>query len=755
VYVNRRGAALLGRDPASLVGRDYHAEFPEARGQPFFAVYERAMTTGEPAVFEAHYAPWDRWFENRVYPGPHGLTILFTDVTERRRAALALHDSEIQIEAICAAIPVLIWTWDLATNEIWRGGRLLQQLGYALDTIPTNGLEHADWWNDHVHPDDHAAYTVRAQQMRTTGDVPGHATEYRFRRADGSYATLSPEMRVLRDEAGHPVRAVGIVVDVSARVEAARALRDNEERYALAARATNVAIWEWAIADGGLTWSPGVHAIFGHAPEKVSPTVGWWYDRVHPDDRERVRASLQLLLEGAAGDWRDTYRFRRGDGSWADVVDRGTVMRDASGRAVRMIGAMEDVTAQRQLEDRLRQAQKMEAVGQLAGGIAHDFNNLLTVISGNLEFVRGAVGDAHPARADVDEIGYAAGRARALVRQLLAFSRKQPVQPRLVRVPELVRDTERMLRRVLGEEIAFAVRADDTTPAVHADPGQLQQVLVNLAVNARDAMLTPRHGHPGTGGVLGVDVDETDLAAGGSDAWAGLPPGRYVRLRVRDTGHGMDDATRARVFEPFFTTKAVGAGTGLGLATVFGIVHQAGGAIAVESVPGAGTTFTVLLPAAPLADDDAAPAPAAATVPAPGRGATVLLAEDEAPVRGTARRMLEQQGYRVLEANDGASALAVWRAHRDAIDALVADLRMPALDGVALAAALRTERPELPVVLVSGYPAGTGVDDQPPAALDAAEVVDKPFTAAVLLAALARALPPARVSRGRRRAGGR
>jgi nitrogen-specific signal transduction histidine kinase/CheY-like chemotaxis protein len=410
-----------------------------------------------------------------------------------------------------------------------------------------------------------------------------------------------------------------------------------------------------------------------------------------------------------------------------------------------MIDTVEDVTAQRQLEERLRQAQKMEAVGQLAGGIAHDFNNLLTVISGNLEFVQGDLpADLpadHPTRGDLAEIASAAERARTLVRQLLAFSRKQPVRMCPLQVGEVVRGAERLLRRVIGEEIVLDVALDDLhAPAavVHADPGQLEQVLMNLAVNARDAMLTPMHGHPGTGGTLTIETAAVTLSADEARAWDGLAAGPHVRLRVQDTGHGMDALTRSHVFEPFFTTKDVGAGTGLGLATVFGIVRQAGGAVQVESAPGAGTTFTMLLPVTADAD---------ASVPSAGRdaedraapGATVLLVEDEAPVRTTTRRVLERSGYVVLEARHGADALLLWARHGTAVDAVVTDLRMPEMGGRELVARLREVRPTLPVVFLSGYTERAGALD------DEREVfVDKPFASEALLAALQRAIAAAR-----------
>jgi signal transduction histidine kinase/CheY-like chemotaxis protein len=420
------------------------------------------------------------------------------------------------------------------------------------------------------------------------------------------------------------------------------------------------------------------------------------------------------------------------DGDVRAVRSRLTPVRDADGRVVRVAGLSEDVTGQRELEGRLRQAQRMEAVGQLAGGIAHDFNNLLSVITGNLELLAADLPPdlppTHPAREDADEIARAATRARHLVRHLLAFSRKQPARPQHLRVGELVRNAEKLLRRVIGEEIALEVHVGEGEAAVHVDAGQLEQVLINLAVNARDAMLTPLHGHPGTGGVLAIEVDALALDAAEARQWE-TTPGPWVRLRVRDTGHGMDAATRVQAFEPFFTTKDVGRGTGLGLSTVFGIVRQARGVVRVDSVPGGGTTFTVLLPAA--AEDGAA---AAGTPPprAAAGSSTVLLVEDEAPVRAVARRLLERRGYTVLEARHGADALDVWRAHGSAVEVVITDVRMPELGGRELVARLRAERPRVPVVYMSGY-----ADEGPRLASGSYDAfVEKPFTSEALFGAL-------------------
>jgi len=352
-----------------------------------------------------------------------------------------------------------------------------------------------------------------------------------------------------------------------------------------------------------------------------------------------------------------------------------------------------DVSAQRQLEAQLRQSQKMEAVGQLAGGIAHDFNNLLTAILGSTQLLlhNTPVGDAR--REDAEEIRHAGLRAAELTRQLLAFSRRQVLAPKVLDVNAVVANMDRMLRRLLGEDVELATSRDPAAGTVNADPGQLEQVLLNLAVNARDAM-------PG-GGRLSIGTTRVTLHEEHVERRHRMPAGDYVCLAVADTGVGMDETTQAHLFEPFFTTKEVGKGTGLGLATVYGIVKQSGGYIWVYSEAGHGTTVKIYLPRVPGVAESPVPAPEPQRVR--GGDETVLLVEDAAPVRTLARRSLEARGYRVLEAADGPSALQLSARHLEGIDILVTDVVMPGMSGRELAERLAPERPSMKVLYTSGY----------------------------------------------------
>jgi nitrogen-specific signal transduction histidine kinase/ActR/RegA family two-component response regulator len=360
--------------------------------------------------------------------------------------------------------------------------------------------------------------------------------------------------------------------------------------------------------------------------------------------------------------------------------------------------------ALRQSEEQLRQAQKMDAVGKLAGGIAHDFNNLLMVIRGDSDLMLRRLASGDPLRSNAEGIREAADQAASLTRQLLAFSRKQVMAPSLVDLNGIVASIHAMLQRLLGETINLVTITAPDLGAVKADPGQMEQMILNLCVNARDAMPD--------GGRLTLRTANVDLDEAAAARWGDARPGPYVMLEVTDTGVGMDEETRSRLFEPFFTTKEQGKGTGLGLSTVYGTVRQSGGHIAVESAPGRGSTFTVCLPrvaaAAPPPEPrpvPAGPAPRtrAETRLTPGRGETVLLVEDAQRVRAVVREILEMSGYVVLEARHGAEALEVSRAHPGVIHLLVTDVVMPQMSGRELAQRLATLRPELKVLYMSGY----------------------------------------------------
>jgi PAS domain S-box-containing protein len=468
------------------------------------------------------------------------------------------------------------------------------------------------------------------------------------------------------------------------------ALSESEQRFRQIAENVREVFWAREVADGRVSYvSPMYETVFGRSRESLYQEPRSFLDAVHVDDHARVEASL--ARQGAGEPTDEMYRVVRPDGSVRWVRSRTFPVRDNGGRAYRIVGLVEDLTEIRHTEEQLRQAQKMEALGLLAGGIAHDLNNVLTAVLGFSALWLAELPDDDPARADVLEIQRAGERAAALTRQLLAFSRKQVAQPKLVDVNTLVRSMQILLRRLIVESVDIRLELSPSGTLVLIDPTQLEQVLVNLAINAADAM--PR------GGRLTIETRAVTVADHPKDL--PVPPGKYVMLAVTDTGIGMDDATRQRIFEPFFTTKEVGKGTGLGLATVYGIVRQNGGDIVVQSQPGRGSRFEIILPR--VAGTEAAavsPAPEAAR----RKGSeTVLLVEDDDAVRRLARVTLEHDGYRVIEASNPREALQRAEAFDGAIHILVSDVVMPESHGPPLFDRLASTRSALRVIYMSGY----------------------------------------------------
>jgi two-component system cell cycle sensor histidine kinase/response regulator CckA len=514
----------------------------------------------------------------------------------------------------------------------------------------------------------------------------------------------------------------GVVRDGPERKQADDALRASEARFRSLSAASPVGIYE-SDTHGAITYgNPQVLRIFGMSEGEA---LGHgWLARLHPDDVEPVTTGWAAALREQR-EYAHEYRLVMTDGTIRWVNCRSAPLHDGEGRMVGNVGTIEDITLRKELEAQLRQSQKMDAVGQLAGGVAHDFNNLLTVIKMHVELALEDLGAGHPLHADILEVARAAGRAAALTRQLLAFSRQQVLQPQVIDLNVVIADLQKMLARLIGEDIDFTLDLADDLGFVLADPGQLEQVLVNLAINARDAM--PR------GGSLTIATRNVELSPLEASRHPDARPGPYVAVALRDTGAGMTPDVQARIFEPFFTTKELGKGTGLGLATVYGIVTQSGGFLDVKSAPGRGAVFTVYLSAVSSGGEAPVRSVAAAAERAGGTE-TILLVEDEDAVRAVARRVLTKYGYSVIEARDGGQALAFLGTHDGAIDLVLTDAVMPQMSGLELAAALGRLRPSLPVIVMSGY---TDVDLVRRGALDSgAPILTKPFTVESLLTAV-------------------
>jgi len=498
-----------------------------------------------------------------------------------------------------------------------------------------------------------------------------------------------------------------------------RELRDSQNRLALIVDSSQDAIIGKNL-DGIVThWNKGAQHIYGYTAQEM---IGQSISKLCPRDRsDEIPAILQKIRNGERVEYFETVRVTR-DGRHLSVSVAVSPIFDAEGKVVGASTIARNVTAQKKVEDQLRQSQKMEAVGRLAGGLAHDFNNLLGIVTACTELLRNRIDPSNMEY--IDNIREATKRGASLTRQLLGFSRKQPVQVQVLDLNERLKELVKLLHPLMGEDVEIALLPREATAIVEGDPSQLDQIVVNLAVNARDAMPN--------GGKLVVETAVFDFDESFAKEHPLMLAGRYVMLAISDNGIGMDEATRSRIFEPFFTTKEIGKGSGLGLATVYGIVKQNGGHVWVYSEPAHGTTFKIYLP---CADHKLgiAPAAEAETLPARRDGTTILLVEDEPTMRRLTRKMLEEHGYRVLEAEDGKAALEVIGSHRETIGLTLTDVVMKGMSGPEMVLRLIDSHPTMKIVYMSGYTgelvANHGLDGT-------IRLLEKPFTRAALLKTL-------------------
>jgi signal transduction histidine kinase/CheY-like chemotaxis protein len=498
--------------------------------------------------------------------------------------------------------------------------------------------------------------------------------------------------------------------------DAAQALRDAEERTRRALAANNTALWEVDLDRGEVTWSANLEALVRRPVDHlaIAEAIRW----VHAADVERVRAAWARAA--SRGDCNVECRIVWPDGTVRRLLSIGRVVEAERGRPARLVGSTIDVTERHAIEMHLRQSQKMDAISRLAGGVAHDFNNLLTVIQGYGQLLAEKAADAKQA-SDIREVLHATDRASLLTRQLLAFSQQQVIDPIVLDLNEIVTSRMGLMRRLIGADVDLVIALGDRVGTVRADRGQLGQVVMNLIVNARDAVRR--------GGRIIVETDQAEIDAPGVFEGISIAAGRYARLRVRDTGPGMSEETKTRIFEPFFTTKDRGKGTGLGLSTVYGIVNQSGGYIRVQSEAGAGSVFEVWLPISEQAT--VIPVAGEAALGRAASGRVVLVIEDQDALRSLVRRILEREGFGVLEATESSRAEVLFDEHKADIALIVTDVGIPGEKGTDLFRRLASKKPELRVIYMSGQVEETVFGEEAQSTRE--HFLAKPFTAGGLI----------------------
>jgi PAS domain S-box-containing protein len=613
-----------------------------------------------------------------LYGEPHTITT-FVDITERRVAEIASNRLAAIVESSSDAIigkdlDGMITSWNRGATKIF-GFEPSEIIGSSIMRLIPHDREDEE---RHI-----------LQQIRSGQSIESFETVRRAK--DGQLLDVSVTASPIKDAAGRVIGASKVARNITERKRAEAALKASEERMRFALENAEIGIWDIDYATGVVRWSTTLEAQYGLQPGAFVGTIEAVVERVHPDDRSAVSSTLRTAaMSGEDFTMLNRSIWPNGEVHW--LSGAGRFQLGDGGRPTRGLGISMDITERRTLEEQYQQAQKMEAVGRLAGGVAHDFNNLLTVILGYCELLLRDIDEGDRRRNDVAEIQSAGARATRLTRQLLAFSRKQIVEPAILDFNQLATDLEAMLGRLIGEDVEIVLDLVPDVWCVMADRGQIEQIVMNLFVNARDAMPD--------GGVITLQTENVALDAQYSNAHPGASAGDYVALVVTDTGTGMTPAVQARIFEPFFTTKEVGRGTGLGMATVFGIVAQSGGSIDVRSEINRGTSFRIYFPRTKLTEFVSG----APTVAGPTRAVTqtVLVVEDEEGVRELARRLLERLGYTILVAANAREALKLVDDGLP-IDVILTDVIMPGTSGPELVAQLLERRPLLRVLYMSGY----------------------------------------------------
>ena len=724
--VSRRFLADHRLEGHDLIGQGHEQVFPDLP-EWWRAACRRCLQGAVEHCTEEQFqhadgrTEWVRWAMHPWYEvgGEVGGLVLFSEViTARKEAEFALEASRRQLAHLFAASPAVIFALQADTlAPTWVSPNVVDLLGYTVAEV----LE-PDWWVDHMHAGDRQRVLAN---LTTLADRDRITHEYRFHRRDGSLLWVHDDLRLVRDEHGRPTEIIGAWTDITHRREAEAALQRSEAKFRTLFQ-RHAAVKLLLDADDGriIEANEAAVAFYGWSRQELERMR---MDQINTLPPHQVRAELSRVRNQERIYFE--FRHRRADGSIRDVAVYSSAM-ELEGRPV-IHSIVHDITEFRQLEEQLRQAQKMESIGRLAGGVAHDFNNMLAVILGYTQLVLDRTPVDDPRHEDLEEVLHAAEHSAGITRQLLAFARQQPISPEVLDLNAAVDGLLKMLGRLIGDGVRLVWRPGAEVLPVVLDPAQFDQILANLCVNARDAV-----------GASGTITIETGRVCYTADDCANRPErlaGDFAVLTVRDDGCGMDRVTRERIFEPFFTTKPMGEGTGLGLAMVYGTVHQNRGFIEVESAPGEGTVFRIHLPHHTGAT---AAATGDSTTAAPmGRGETVLVVEDDPLLLGLVRQMLGKLGYAVHEADTPAAALALAAHHDGDLDVVLTDVVLPEMDGRDLADRIRALRPSIRVVFMSGYAPGMLTDRGVLA--QGAAFLQKPFPLHQLARRLRQVLDPA------------
>ncbi len=677
---------IFALSEAELIGRRFQDVLPRLWAGEIGKRLRDALSASLSFSFVHLDTAEHKWFDVKVHASPEGSAICLRDITEQlaQRQHLQLLEAAIaRQDEIVIVTDVKPIDGPLGPRIVYVNDAFVRLTGYSREEVIGKTPRILQGPRTQRHELDRIRRALESWQ-------PIRAELINYTK-DGREFWQELDIVPLADSTGWYTHWVAIQRDVTARKQAEAEFRLQEERFRLVTKATHDVIWDWDASTGELWLNDEFAVQFGPDPEGTDLSLDPWERRLHPDDRDRILLRMREVIEGIGLRWLEEYRFLRWDGSAVHVLDRGFVLRDDNGQVIRMIGSMVDVTERRKLEERLRQSQRLEAIGQLTGGVAHDFNNLLTVILGNAEMLADMLSDQKPLAALAEVIASTAERGAELTYRLLAIARRQALEPRSVDLGCLIGNMEGLLGRTLSENIEIRyVITPDLWPAL-VDPGQLEVALLNLAINARDAMPL--------GGNLTFSLSN---ASGVEDPSApNQNVGEMVRITVSDTGEGMSPAILERAFDPFFTTKEIGKGSGLGLSMVYGFARQSNGFATIQSCLGEGTAVALYLPRA-FAE---AEVPHVDLGPGAVQNGTerILVVEDDPVLRQHLCAQLRALGYWVMDAGSGPEALSILEMPTE-FDLLFTDIVMPGgMDGRQVAEIARQRRPKLRVLFTSGY----------------------------------------------------